>query len=276
MEEQLSMYCDLLKHEEKCDNTIKKYRRDILKYLNYLSEHGLELTKESVIAFKKNLLTKYEVSSCNSILVAVNSFLKFLKKDEYCVKVYKLQRKVFTEEKRSMEMKDYIKITKNTQGLKDKRINQIIHTFAETGIRVSELRYITVQALEKGQAVINNKGKIRVIILTQNLVARLKQYCQENRIVTGSIFITKSGKSLDRFYIWRMMKRIAIKADVLRSKVFPHNFRHLFAKTFYEKQKDIVRLADFLGHSNIETTRIYVATSNLNECRVQLEHLFRN
>lgn len=274
MEKQLNQFCELLKNEEKSENTIQKYRRDIQKYLDYLDKNNMDISKESVIGFKKNLLLSYSVTSSNSMIVAVNNYLKFIDRAEYCVKIYKHQEQIYRKEERSLELNDYKLLLKEARLIHDERAKNVVCTFAETGIRVSELKSITVDSLNKRQVVINNKGKIRTIILTENLTKRLKKYCENRNIKSGAVFITKSGKPIDRFYIWRLMKNLALKAKVLQSKVFPHNFRHLFAKQYYKKERDIARLADFLGHSSIETTRIYISTSNLNECRLQLEKLF--
>ncbi|SJZ54104.1 tyrosine-type recombinase/integrase [Anaerorhabdus furcosa] len=268
-------YSQFLTENERSELTIKKYCADIEKYIKFITERNEYITKENVILFKRSLLGLYAVSSANSIIIAVNGYLKFIGLSDYCVRVYKLQRSIFMDDTKSFDKNDYYKLIEKSKKDKNEKITEILYTFASTGIRVSELRYITVESLNRGKVQVNLKGKIRVIILTNNLVKRLRVYCKKFNILKGSIFVTRNGRNIDRSNLWRSLKKLAKEGGVACSKVFPHNFRHLFAKIYYEKQRDIVRLADFLGHSSLETTRLYTSTGNINECRVMLDAIFK-
>ncbi|MBR6740960.1 MAG: tyrosine-type recombinase/integrase [Clostridia bacterium] len=239
-------------HEEKSDATVEKYVRDVRSFGRFLS--GREISKQEVIDHKKQLSKHYAPSSVNSMLVSVNRFLHFIGRPDCCVKLLKIQRQMFTSEKKELTAAEYRRLLKAAQGT---RLELVIQTICETGIRVSELRYITAEAVEQGRTSVDCKGKARVIFIPSALRRRLLEYKKRTDIRSGSLFITRSGKPLNRSNIWREMKSLCEKAGVLPSKVFPHNLRHLFARTFYSLERDIVRLADLLGHSSINTTRIY-------------------
>ncbi len=239
-------------HEEKSDATVEKYVRDVRSFGRFLS--GREISKQEVIDHKKHLSKHYAPSSVNSMLVSVNRFLHFIGRPDCCVKLLKIQRQMFTSEKKELTAAEYRRLLKAAQGT---RLELVIQTICETGIRVSELRYITAEAVEQGRTSVDCKGKARVIFIPSALRRRLLEYKKRTDIRSGSLFITRSGKPLNRSNIWREMKSLCEKAGVLPSKVFPHNLRHLFARTFYSLERDIVRLADLLGHSSINTTRIY-------------------
>ena len=247
-----------LYENEKSKNTIEKYIRDIRKIAVYLQKRSV--CKEKVIEYKAGLLNDYTVASANSIIAAINSFMKFVKWDDCCVKQYKLQRTIYYPEEKELTKEEYYRLIRTAQKT-DERLSLIIQTICGTGIRVSELQYITVEAVRKGEAVVNCKGKTRIILITDNLKKRLLEYTRKHRITTGLIFRTRGGKPVSRCNIWRDMKALCEKAGVSPEKVFPHNLRHLFARTFYGIEKDIVKLADILGHSSINTTRIYVLTT---------------
>lgn len=258
-ENQLKKYIEYLRSEEKSKATIEKYQRDITKFLTYATDKPI--SKELVMQFKEFLSKKYKVSSVNSILVAVNLFLDFIKKDNCKVKLYKVQRRVLGFEEKELTREEYNKILAISK-VKNEKLFYLIQTICCTGIRVSELEFITVESLNRRKVSINNKGKTREIVIPNKLNEALKRYCQKKHLKKGTIFITKNNKPLNRSNIWRMMKSLCKEAKVDQNKVFPHNLRHLFSLTYYRIEKDIVRLADILGHSSIETTRIYTTTCN--------------
>ena len=241
-----------LKEEEKSQATIEKYTRDVCFFYNYLN--GRAINKEITIAYKNYLSEHYAPASVNSMLAALNSFLCFLNLEDCRVKNIKIQKQIFTREEKELSKEEYQRLIKAAKGT---RISVIIQTICGTGIRVSELQYITVEAVRLGKTIVNCKNKARVIFLPSSLQKLLKEYIKKAGIKAGSVFVSRNGKSLDRSNIWKAMKSLCEKAQVSKSKVFPHNLRHLFARTFYSIDRDIVRLADLLGHSSINTTRIY-------------------
>ena len=241
-----------LVEEEKSEATIEKYIRDVRFFGEFISNR--EITKQEVIEYKKSLVESYAPASVNSMLVSLNGFLHFIDRSDCCVKLLKIQRQMFVSEKKELTATEYRRLLKAAQGT---RLELVIQTICETGIRVSELKYITVDAVEQGRAVVDCKNKTRVIFIPTPLRKILLQYIKKSGIQAGSVFVTKTGKPLNRSNIWRDMKALCERANVAPGKVFPHNLRHLFARTFYSIERDIVRLADLLGHSSINTTRIY-------------------
>ena len=258
-----------LLERERSRNTVEKYFRDVKRFLEFLGDR--EISREAVLAYKEALLGEYKVSSVNSMLIAINGYLKFCQREDCCVHVCRQQRQVFLEEERELTRQEYERLVRQAKIDGNDRLCFLLQTIASTGVRIGELKYITVESLKKRSVRIEFKGKIRVIILPQSLVQALKDYCRKKKIREGSIFITKSGRPMDRRNIWVEMKRLCEKAKVLKSKVFPHNLRHLFAKSFYEREQDLVRLADYLGHSSVETTRRYTMISSMAACERQLE-----
>ncbi|MDO5378121.1 MAG: tyrosine-type recombinase/integrase [Clostridia bacterium] len=258
-----------LNEREMSRATILKYRRDVRVMAEYV---GYQIKdKADLIGFKAFLSERgLAVTSINSMLAAVNCFLKFVGRSDYAVKYLKIQRTTFINKNRELPQEEYEKLVKVARKKGKTQLAMLLQTICITGIRVSELSAITVESLQAGQATISSKGKIRTILLPGGLVKALKAYCQEQSITQGSIFVTQNGRALDRSNIWKMMKRLAQEADVILKKVFPHNLRHLFAQTYYKQFMDIVRLADILGHSSINTTRIYTM-KNGSEQRMQLE-----
>ena len=241
-----------LTEEEKSEATIEKYIRDVRFFGEFISNR--EITKQEVMEYKKNLVENYAPASVNSMLVSLNCFLHFIERPDCCVKLLKIQRQMFVSEKKELTAAEYRRLLKAAQGT---RLELVIQTICETGIRVSELKYITIEAVEQGRATVECKNKTRVIFIPTPLRKVLLQYIKKSGIKAGSVFVTKSGKPLNRSNIWRDMKALCEKTNVAPGKVFPHNLRHLFARTFYSIERDIVRLADLLGHSSINTTRIY-------------------
>lgn len=268
---QIDQFRQYLLDEERTPATIEKYMRDIQAFLYHLSDE-IEVSRETVISYKKSLLDKYKSTSANSMLVALNRYFAFCGRTDLQVKLFKVQRTSFREQNKELSIEEYKRLVGVAKAKNNGRLSLLIQTLCSTGIRVSEHQYITVEALEVGSAHIINKGKERIIFLSKDLQKRLKKYCMEKGITSGPVFITKSGRPMNRCNIWAEMKGLCSEAEVDSQKVFPHNLRHLFALTFYRLEKDIVRLADILGHTNIETTRIYTFTT-AEECIRSLSRL---
>jgi len=228
--------------------------RALLVWLN-----GRPLSKGEVLRYKAQLLENYAVTSVNSMLSAINCYFDYIERIDCKVKTVKVQRTAFCSQNRELSSAEYKRLLQAAKN--DRRLALLMQTIAATGIRVSEHRHITVEAVCNGTAQIRCKGKVRQILLPRKLCAVLLKYARQRSIRSGSIFIGKSGRPLDRSRIWAQMKKLCEAAKVLAEKVFPHNLRHLFARTFYSMEKDVVRLADILGHSNIDTTRIYTVES---------------
>lgn len=258
--EHITAFKKHLWEEEKQPATVEKYLRDIRAFCEFI---GLtDVTKELVIAYKSELSQKFKPAGVNSRLVAINRYLAFIGLRDCCVKLLKVQRQIFANEDKELTTVEYKRLI-NAAG--KGRISYILQTICGTGIRVSELKYVTAEAVMQGKAVVNCKGKMRVIFFPKQVRSMLLGYMKKAGLKSGSLFITKSGKPINRTNIWREMKSLCERANVSPSKVFPHNLRHLFARTFYSIEKDVVRLADLLGHSSIETTRIYtVETGNVH------------
>ncbi len=257
--EQIIQFENHLIEEEKSALTVEKYLRDVRAFATFL--HDRDLTKGEVIDYKKHIIQSYAPASVNSMLAAINAFLKLIGRTDCFVKPMKIQRRIFANEKKELTTTEYKRLL---EAAGKERIRLVIQTICETGIRVSELKYITVKAVREGQAIVDCKNKSRVIFIPAALRKILLSYIKKSGIKAGSVFVTRNGKPLDRSNIWRGMKAICHKAHVAPEKVFPHNLRHLFARTFYAIEHDIVRLADVLGHSSMNTTRIYTMESGKN------------
>ena len=237
----------------------------------YLS--GAEITKETVIAYKNKLLSEnYAVRSMNSMLASLNSLFSFLGWSDCKVKSIKLQRQIYCPEEKELTKAEYMRLVNTAKQKSNERLSLILQTICGTGIRVSELQYITVEAVKRGEAVVSLKGKTRSVFIVKELRKKLLRYAAEQGIQSGSIFITRTGKPISRTNIWREMKGLCEQAGVNPQKVFPHNLRHLFARVFYGIEKDIAKLADILGHSSINTTRIYIISTG-NEHRKRMENM---
>lgn len=246
--------------EEKSANTIEKYWRDAQAFADFIG--GSEVTKETVMAYKDRLISEnYALRSINSMLASLNSLFSFLGWVEYRVKSLKLQRQTFCKEEKELTRAEYMRLVSTAKQKGNERLNLLIQTICGTGIRVSELQFITVEAVKKGEAVVSLKGKTRSVFIVKELQKKLLRYAAEHGISSGCIFVTRTGRPMSRTNIWREMKSLCEQAYVNPSKVFPHNLRHLFARTFYGMEKDIAKLADILGHSSINTTRIYIMTT---------------
>ncbi len=259
-----------LQNEERAAATVEKYIRDIRAFSAWLGEE--EIGKNAVLAYKDHLIENYAPASVNSVLSSLNSFFRFTGWHDCHVKTLKIQRQIFAKSDRELTKAEYERLLSAAQKKGNRRLYYLMQTLCNTGIRISELRFIDADAIKNGKAVIRCKGKMRVVILTAPLCRMLKGYMREQGVTSGSVFQTKSGKPLNRSNVWRMLKDLCESAGVSKDKVFPHNFRHLFARTFYSLQKDVVRLADILGHSSINTTRVYTMESGA-EHRRQMQKL---
>lgn len=267
---QLQQFRQFMLEEEKSTATITKYMHDIHYFMEFAD--GKTLDKALVLEYKGHLSEQYATSSANSMLAALNSFFKFIERYDCCVKRFKTQKQIFCSEERELTRRDYEQLIRTAEKSGNTRLAMIIETIGSTGIRVSELPYLTVESLQCGQVNVSCKGKSRRVLLVRKLCKKLLRYAERLSIISGPVFITKSGTPVDRHTIWKQMKLLCGAAGVSEKKVFPHNLRHLFAKCFYEMEKDIVKLADILGHSNIDTTRIYTVTAG-NEHRRKLEQM---
>lgn len=255
----LDNYEIMLIERELSDLTVRKYMLDIRQFCEFLPPEK-EVTKEIVMSYKEHLRQHYQISSVNSKLVAVNGFLKFAGWESCRVRQFKVQRSFFRRTEDFLTKKEYEALVAQAEK-EDVQLSRIMQTICSTGIRVGELKYIDVKAVKAGYAQIHNKGKIRIVFFPGSLVHLLEQHCRENGITKGPVFLTSRGKPVDRSVIWRKMKKAGEKVKIDKKKIFPHNLRHLFATTFYRFKKDLLRLAEVLGHTNIETTRIYTATT---------------
>ena len=281
----MEKYIKYLREQEKSEKTIEKYVRDIKTYCNWCRNPkppsscgrgtacggGIPslFSKQTLTLYKQHLSQNYTFTSANSMLASLNSYLKFIGKPELCVRQFKVQKKTYRSEDKELTKGEYKRLIKAAKG--NRRLDLIIQTICTTGIRVSELRFIDKESVVKGEFTVTCKNKTRTVFIVRELRKKLIKYIEDNNI-TGTVFVTKSGKPVDRISIWRDMKKLCRKAEVSPSKVFPHNLRHLFARTFYGIEKDIAKLADILGHSSIDTTRIYIITTGA-EHRRRMENM---
>lgn len=254
--------------EEKAEATVEKYVRDVRSFMVWSG--GKDADKKTILAYKKHICEIYLPASVNSILSSLNSFFEFCGESHLKVKILKIQKQLFSEKEKELTRQEYKRLLNSAK--RNKKLYYLMQTICGCGIRVSELKFITVEAIREKKAQIKCKGKMRTIIIPDSLCTVLGSYIKKERILSGPVFCSKSGDALDRSVIWRMMKSLCASAGVDRKKVFPHNLRHLFARTFYSIQKDIVRLADILGHSSVNTTRIYTMESG-DEHRRQIQNL---
>lgn len=259
-----------LRNEERSAATIEKYMRDVRFFSSFVCD--AEIDKQTVLAYKSKLGDTYAVSSANSMIAAMNCFLRFCGWHDLCVKQFKVQREAYCSEEKELTRAEYFRLLEAAKTKHNERLNLIIQTICGTGIRVSELQYITVEALHNGEAIVNCKGKNRRVFIVPELKKKLLRYVKEQGISTGTVFVTRGGKPVSRNSIWKDMKALCEQANVSASKVFPHNLRHLFARTFYGIEKDIAKLADILGHASINTTRIYIVTTGAEHKR-KMEHM---
>ena len=246
-------------NEEKSKDTIEKYIRDLTVFKNWLADR--EISKGELLAYKESLMDRYAPASVNSVIASLNGFFAYIERFDLKIKNLKIQKQIFASKDNELTKAEYERLLGAAKAKRNERLYLIMQTICSTGIRVSELKAITVEAANNGSATINCKGKMRIVILPKQLCKMLKSYIADNKISNGSVFVSKNGKPLDRSNIWSDMKKLCESAGVSKDKVFPHNLRHLFARTYYSLQKDVVRLADILGHSSVNTTRIYTMES---------------
>lgn len=268
--QKISEYAVYLQAEERSKNTVMKYVRDIRAFSAFGGAG--EITKAVVLDWKEKLVMEYAPASVNSMLAALNGFFDWLELPQMKVKPLKIQREIFAKPEKELSKQEYDRLVRAAQSKHNERLALLLQTICATGIRVSELPFITLQAVQTGRATVDCKGKSRTVFLPKELCKSLRRYCREQKIEKGVVFCTASGAPMDRTNIWRDMKNLCKSAGVEPGKVYPHNLRHLFARTYYSIEKDISRLADLLGHSNISTTRIYMMETGKEHLR-QLERM---
>jgi integrase/recombinase XerD len=267
---EIERFRNYLREEEKSENTMEKYIRDVTAFSAFCDG---AIRKDTVIAYNQNLIDSgYAVRSINSMLASINSLFSFLGWYELRVKSLKVQQQDFCPEEKELTKAEYERLCRTAERKHNERLCLILQTICGTGIRVSELQSITVEAVRKGQATVSLKGKTRNIFIVRGLQKKLLRYIAKQKITSGAVFVTRTGKPLSRTNIWREMKNLCLEAEVNPEKVFPHNLRHLFARVFYDIEKDIAKLADILGHSSINTTRIYIISTG-TEHRQRMERM---
>ena len=256
--------------EEKSTATVQKYIRDVKRFLAYAENAAV--TKETVIGYKKHLQKNYAVQSVNSMLASINGLFSFLGRHDLRVKSLKVQQLIFRPEEKELTKAEYLRLCRAAECRQNHRLSLILQTICGTGIRVSELKYITVEAVRRGEAAVRCKAKTRSVFIVKELKQKLLRYAAEQGIKSGMIFVTRTGEPISRTNIWREMKSLCEQANVNLQKVFPHNLRHLFARVFYGIEKDIAKLSDILGHSSINTTRIYIVSTG-TEHKKRMENM---
>ncbi len=250
---------------EKSPATVEKYLAALRKLMVWLD--GREVSHAALIEYRDSLRTDHTAATVNGVICAVNSYLDMVGMPEERLKLQKVQKRVFRSEDRELTRSDYNKLLQTAKRQGKKQLLLIMETICSTGIRVSEVDYITLEAAEAGSAEVTLKGKTRTIFLPKKLARKLKEYARNKKIASGRIFLTRNGTPVSRKQIWAAMKALCRESGVQPSKVFPHNLRHLFARCFYKKTRDVIKLADMLGHSSVETTRIYLITTGTEHAR---------
>ena len=272
--ESITNFKERLIEEEKSPATVDKYVRDVTLFMAWCN--NTRLCKALVLEYKQMAVEKYAPASVNAIISSLNSFFAFMNWYDMRIKALKIQRQIFAERDKELTKAEYERLLTASKRKNNERLYYLMQTICSSGIRVSELSSITVEAVKNQRANINCKGKMRVVILPRELCKMLINYAKRQKITSGAVFVTRTGKPLDRSTIWKMMKALCESAGVDKSKVFPHNLRHLFARTYYSIQKDIVRLADILGHTSVNTTRIYtMEVGDIHRMQIQKLGLLR-
>ena len=264
-ENSVQNFASYLHEHERSGATVEKYLRDVRAFCAFVQ--GRDIDKQTIMEYKAHLGAHYAVASANSMLAALNAFLRFCGAQELCIKRFSVQRQIFCAKDKELTRAEYVRLISTAAKKRDERLCLLLQTICGTGIRVSELQYITVEAVRSGEATVRCKGKDRRIFLVPALRKKLARYAKSEKIKAGSIFVSREGKPISRHHVWRMMKSLCKQANVQQSKVFPHNLRHLFARTFYNMEKDIAKLADILGHASINTTRIYTTSTGAEHLR---------
>lgn len=259
-----------LYESEKSELTVKKYIRDVLKFTEFSA--GRYPDKQMILKYKSQLEHTYTPRSANSMIAALNSYLRFIGKPELCIRQFKVQKEIYCSEEKELSKEEYFRLLNEAKRHGDQRLYLIFQTICGTGIRISELRFITAEGIRSGRVTVKCKGKSRTVFVVERLRKQLLDYMAERGIKSGSVFVNSNGQPLSRVTVWRNMKSVCRAASVDSRKVFPHNLRHLFARVFYMLEKDIVKLADILGHSNINTTRIYIIATG-EEHRRKMENM---
>ncbi|MBE6655510.1 MAG: integrase [Ruminococcaceae bacterium] len=254
-----------MKQEERSEATLEKYTRDVRRFVEYLCDRPLD--KASVVQYKNALIKEYAVASANSMLAALNAFFRFQGWNDLCVKQFRVQREAYCSENKELTREEYLRLLQAARDTKGDKLALLLETICGTGIRVSELKFITVEAVKRGEALVSCKGKNRRVFLVSVLRKKLLRYIARESLTTGSVFVSGRGCPIGRTAVWREMKRLCERAGVSSSKVFPHNLRHLFARTFYRLENDIAKLADILGHASINTTRVYIVSTGTEHRR---------
>lgn len=267
----IEKYVRYLREEERSQSTIQQYRREVMRFYQWLSQNET-IDKETALLYKEELQKKKKASSVNAALAALNGFFRFMGCAELQLKPIRIQRKIFCEENRELSYAEYLRLVETAETRNNERMSLILQTIAGTGIRVSELQAITVEAVRLRRAEVHCKSKWRSVLLPGKLCRKLLRYIQKNRLSAGPVFVTRTGRPVDRSNIWAEMKKLCAAANVDPHKVFPHNLRHLFARRHYNAYRDIIKLADILGHSNVNTTRIYTISTG-REHTIQIEEL---
>ena len=262
----IEAFAQYLRDQERSAATIEKYVHDVRALADFLN--GRDISKGLLLEWKEALIEAYAPASVNTMLAAVNRFLAFRGLGDLRLRKLKIQKSMFLSEDKELTRAEYVRLVQAAQRQENARLSLVIQTICATGIRVSELRFITAEAVQSGRAEVSNKGKRRAVFLPDKLRRLLKSYLQKQKITAGAVFLSRNGRPLDRSNIWRDMKALCESAGVAPGKVFPHNLRHLFARTFYALEKDLSRLADILGHSSVNTTRIYTAESGAVHARL--------
>ncbi len=261
----INNYIRYLQEQERSVSTIKSYQRELMSLQLFLDDSPL--TKDKLLSYKSMITAQYSPSTCNVTISALNSFLRYIGRPDLMIKPLKIQKQIYETADKELTRKEYDKLIRAANINGQERLSLIMQTICSTGIRVSELQYITVEAIKEGKTIATNKGKSRIVFIPNTLQKLLKKYVINSNISSGPIFITRSGKPLDRSNIWAEMKRLCTIAKVNPEKVYPHNLRHLFARCYYTQYKDLSRLSDILGHTNVSTTKIYTKESGAVHAR---------
>ena len=264
-EETLAAFARQLGEEERSPATLEKYLREVRQFAAFLG--GREVTRELAAAWREELSARQSPATVNGKLTALDRLLAFLGWEDCRVKHLRVQRQLFRDSARELSREEYARLVETARRLGRGRLSLLMETICATGIRVSEVRYITAEAVREGRTEIALKGKIRTILLPGKLCRKLEKYARQKKITSGELFLTRSGRPMSRKQIWAEMKGVCRAAGVAPSKVFPHNLRHLFARCFYRVSRDVAKPADVLGHSSIETTRIYLISTGAEHAR---------